>query len=241
MQKLEQILSCSFKNKDLLKQAFTHSSCKQEHSVLDYETYERLEFLGDSVVDFLTTEFLYLKYGKENEGLLSKKKAAIVSGTVLATVAKHLKLYSYLIAAKEVDKKNPTLLADVFEALVGAVYLEMGIEKCREILSKFLFSKEDEILQSEVFQNPKALLNEKTQELGLGTPVYKTLEEWGEVHKRKFKIAVSAGEKLLGKGIGFSKKEAEQNAAKEALETYGKTYPSQKQGKPYKPRAKNHF
>jgi len=241
VQKLEQILSCSFKNKDLLKQAFTHSSCKQEHSVLDYQTYERLEFLGDSVVDFLTTEFLYLKYGKENEGLLSKKKSAIVSGTVLATVAKHLKLYSYLIAAKEVDKKSPALMADVFEALVGAVYLDMGIEKCREILSKFLFSKEDEILQSEVFQNPKALLNEKTQELGLGTPVYQTLEEWGEVHKRKFRISVSAGGKPLGKGIGFSKKEAEQNAAKEALKTYGEAYPGQKQGKPYKPGAKNHL
>jgi ribonuclease-3 len=217
VQKLEQILSCSFKNKGLLKQAFIHSSCKQEYSIPDCETYERLEFLGDSIVDFLTTEFLYLKYGKENEGLLSKKKSAIVSGTVLALVAKRLKLYSYLISAKEVDKKNPALLADVFEALVGAVYLDTGIEKCREILSKFLFSKEDEILQSEVFQNPKALLNEKAQELGLGTPIYETLEEWGEVHKRKFRMAVNAGGRFLGKGIGFSKKEAEQNAAKVAL------------------------
>jgi len=217
VQKLEQILSCSFKNKDLLKQAFIHSSCKQEHSVLDHDTYERLEFLGDSVVDFLTTEFLYLKYDKENEGLLSKKKSAIVSGAVLAGVAKHLKLHLYLIAAKEVDKNNPALLADVFEALLGAVYLDMGIEKCREILSKFLFSKEDEILQSEIFQNPKALLNEKSQELGLGTPVYETLEEWGEIHKRQFRMSVSAGDKFLGEGIGFSKKEAEQNAAKVAL------------------------
>jgi ribonuclease-3 len=217
VQKLEQILGCSFKNKGLLKQAFTHSSCKQGTLLLDNETYERLEFFGDSIVSFLTAEFLYLKYGKESEGMLSKKKSAIVSGAALASVAKHLKLHKYLMAAKEVDKENPALLADVFEAMLGAVYLDAGIEKCREILSKFLFSKEDEILQSDIFQNPKALLNEKTQELGLGVPAYEELDEWGEVHKRQFKIAVSAGGKQLGQGIGFSKKEAEQNAAKEAL------------------------
>jgi len=217
MRKLEQILNCSFKNRGLLKQAFTHSSCKQGFSVLDFETYERLEFLGDSVVSFLTAEFLFLKYGRENEGQLSKKKSAIVSGTALAGVAKRLRLHSYLIAADSVDKKNPALMADVFEALVGAVYLDNGIEKCREILSKFLFSGEDEILQSEIFQNPKTLLNEKMQKLGLGTPVYELLEEWGEIHKREFRICVSAGKKRLGQGTGFSKKEAEQNAAKEAL------------------------
>jgi ribonuclease-3 len=93
----------------------------------------------------------------------------------------------------------------------------MGIEKCREIVSKYLFSKENEILQSDVFENPKTLLNEKTQELALGAPVYKLLEEWGEIHKREFKVAVSAGGKRLGAGEGFSKKEAEQNAAKDAL------------------------
>ena len=217
MRKLEQVLNCSFENEDLLKQAFTHSSCRQEFALFDFETYERLEFLGDSVVNFLTTEFLFLKYGKENEGMLTKKKSAIVSGNILALAAKRLKLYSYLRAAEGVDKKNPALMADVFEALIGAVYLDKGIEKCREILLKFLFSKESEILQSEIFQNPKTLLNEKTQELGLGTPKYELLEEWGELHKREFRVAVSAGKKLLGKGAGFSKKQAEQNAAKEAL------------------------
>ena len=215
-------MSCSFKNKGLLKQAFTHSSCKQGLSVLDCETYERLEFLGDSVVNLLTAEFLFLKYGKENEGMLSKKKSAIVSGAVLARVAKHLKLHSHLIAAKELDKKNPALLADVFEALMGAVYLDMGLEKCREILSKFLFSRENEILKSEIFQNPKALLNEKTQELGFGAPVYEILEEWGEIHKRKFKMAVSISGRCFGQGIGLSKKEAEQGAAKEALKRFFK-------------------
>jgi len=217
MRKLEQILNCSFKNKGLLKQAFTHGSCKQGTSVSDCETYERLEFFGDSVVNYLTAEFLFLKYDKESEGMLSKKKSAIVSGTALAHVARRLKLHSYLIAAKEVDKKNPALMADVFEALLGAVYLDAGIEKCREILSRFLFSEEDEILQSEIFQNPKTLLNEKAQELGLGTPEYGELDEWGEFHKRKFKMAVSAGGKQLGQGTGLSKKEAEQSAAKEAL------------------------
>ncbi len=215
MRKLEQILNCSFKNKSLLKQAFTHSSCKQGTS--DCETYERLEFFGDSVVSFLTAEFLFLKHSEEDEGMLSKKKSAIVSGATLALVAKRLKLHSYLIAAKEVDKENPALLADVFEAMLGAVYLDAGVEKCREILSKFLFSKEDEILQSEIFQNPKTLLNEKTQELGLGTPTYEEVDEWGEIHKRQFKMAVSVGGKRLGQGVGFSKKEAEQNAAKEAF------------------------
>jgi len=223
MRKLEQVLNCSFKNKGLLKQAFTHSSCKQGTSVSDCETYERLEFFGDSVVNYLTAEFLFLKYSEESEGMLSKKKSAIVSGAALAHVAKHLKLHSYLIAAKEVDKKNPALMADVFEAMLGAVYLDAGVEKCREILSKFLFSEEAEILQSEIFQNPKTLLNEKSQELGLGVPVYEALEEWGEFHKRQFKMTVSAGGKLLGQGIGFSKKEAEQNAAKEALKALDKT------------------
>jgi ribonuclease-3 len=217
MHKLEQILNCSFKNEGLLKQAFIHSSCRQGFSVSAFETYERLEFLGDSVISFLTVEFLFLKYGQENEGQLSKKKSAIVSGAALADVARHLKLYSYLIAAEGVDKKNPTLMADVFEALIGAIYLDIGIEKCREILSKFLFSREDEILQSEIFQNPKTLLNEKIQELGLETPEYKLLDEWGEIHKREFKISVSVNKKQLGQGKGFSKKEAEQNAAKKAL------------------------
>jgi len=210
------------KNKSLLKQAFTHSSCKQGQGVSDCETYERLEFLGDSVISFLTAEFLYLKYGEENEGMLSKKKSAIVSGAALAGAAGRLKLHSHLIAAKEVNKKNPALLADVFEAMIGAVYLDAGIERCREILSKILFSKEKEILQSEVFQNPKTHLNEKTQELGLGVPVYEKLDEWGEIHKREFKMAVSAGGKRLGTGTGFTKKEAEQNAAKEALNIIAK-------------------
>lgn len=217
MQQLEHLLNCSFKNKGLLMQAFVHSSCKQGRLVLDNETYERLEFLGDSVVNFLTTEFLFLNNIKENEGILSKKKSAIVSGVILAEVAAHLKLNEYLIAAKEVDKNNPTLLADVFEALIGAVYLDAGIDKCREILKKFLFSEEKKILNSEVFQNPKMLLNEKTQELGLGLPTYKTIEEWGEFHKRNFKIVVSINEEDFGVGIGLSKKEAEQNAAKKAL------------------------
>ena len=220
MRKLEQVLNYSFKNEGLFRQAFTHGSCKQGTSVLNCETYERLEFFGDSVVSFLTAEFLFLKYGKESEGQLSKKKSAIVSGTALAGVARQLKLHSYLMAAKEVDKKNPALLADVFEALIGAVYLDAGIEKCREILSKFLFSKEKDILQSDIFQNPKTLLNEKIQELGLGAPLYEALDEWGEIHKRKFKMAVSANGKQLGKGIGLSKKEAEQNAAKEALKNF---------------------
>ena len=144
-------------------------------------------------------------------------RSAIVSGNALAQVAKRLKLHSYLMTADGVDKKNPALMADVFEALIGAVYLDKGIDKCREILSKFLFTEEAEILQSDIFQNPKTLLNEKTQELGLGAPKYELLEAWGEVHKREFKVAVSVGNKLLGKGTGFSKKEAEQNAAKMAL------------------------
>jgi len=218
MRKLEQILNCSFEKEGLLKQAFTHSSCKQGRAVLDFETYERLEFLGDSVVNFLTAEFLFLKYGREDEGMLTKKKSAIVSGNALALVAKRLKLHTYLISADGVDKKNPALMADVFEALIGAVYLDKGIEKCREILSKYLFTQEAEILQSDIFQNPKTLLNEKTQELGLGAPKYELLEEWGEVHKREFRVAVSVGKKRLGRGEGFSKKQAEQNAAKMALE-----------------------
>jgi ribonuclease-3 len=185
-------------------------------------TYERLEFLGDSVVSLLTTEFLYSKYKEENEGCLAKKKSAMVSGAALAMAARHLNLSAYLAAADGVDKENPALLADVFESLIGAVYLDTGIEKCREILSKFLFSREYEILQSDIFQNPKTLLNEKIQELAFEVPVYELLEEWGEIHKRKFKVAVSASGKRLGLGIGFSKKEAEQNAAKEALKSFAK-------------------
>jgi ribonuclease-3 len=163
---------------------------------------------------------LYSKYKTENEGCLAKKKSAMVSGAALAAVAKALNLSRYLATAEGADKENPALLADIFESLIGAVYLDSGIEKCREILSKFLFSKESEILQSDIFQNPKTLLNEKIQELALTAPVYETLEEWGEIHKREFKIAVSAGGKQLGLGTGFSKKEAEQNAAKEALKKF---------------------
>jgi ribonuclease-3 len=228
MRKLEQKLTCSFKNKGLLKQAFAHGSCRLELSLQDYETYERLELLGDSVVNFLTTEFLFFKYEKENEGSLAKKKAAIVSGKALAQAAKRLDLSSYLICANGVDKENPALLADVFESLIGAVYLDAGIEKCREIVSKYLFSKENEILQSDIFKNPKTLLNEKIQELALGAPVYELLEESGEIHRREFKVAVSAGGKRLGTGKGFTKKEAEQHAAKEALENIGQK--TEKQG-----------
>jgi len=222
MHKLEQTLNCSFKNKGLLKQAFMHSSCRLELSLPSYETYERLELLGDSVVNFLTTEFLFLKYEKENEGSLAKKKSAIVSGKALAQAAKMLDLSSYLICANGVGKDNPALLADVFESLIGAVYLDAGIEKCREIISKYLFSKEDEILQSDIFENPKTLFNEKIQELALGAPAYELLEESGEIHKREFKVSVIAGGKRLGTGKGFTKKEAEQNAAKEALKTLDK-------------------
>jgi ribonuclease-3 len=124
-----------------------------------------------------------------------------------------------------VDKGNPALLADAFEAMLGAVYLDSGIEKCREILLKYLFSMENEIFQSEIFQNPKTLLNEKAQELKLGVPIYELLDEWGEIHKREFKVAVSVGKKRFGQGTGFSKKEAEQNAAKKALKSISHSHP----------------
>ncbi|GHV11905.1 ribonuclease III [Fibrobacterales bacterium] len=219
-QTLAVTLGLSFSNPDLLTQALTHDSWRQEHKISKSQTYQRLEFLGDSVVNFLTAEYLFRKYPHDTEGALSKKKSALVSGVALSGSAKKWKLSKCLRVAEGVDRNNPALLADAFEAVLGAVYLEMGVDKCRLLLNAALFSRESEILKSDIFCNPKTMLNERAQELMLGAPIYFVLEEWGEEHKREFRVGVDVGGERVGEGTGFSKKEAEQKAAKIALERF---------------------
>ena len=219
--KLEKTLNLSFKNKDLLIQAFCHRSFLNENPDLHLEHNERLEFLGDAVLELVVTEYLYQKYPKKSEGELTNWRAAMVNAKQLSEITKDLDLNDFLLLSrgetKELGKARQYILANTFEALVGAVYLDQGYKAVEEFIGKNLIKKLPEIIKKGLFKDAKSRFQEETQERVGITPSYKVLEEWGPDHAKHFIIGVFLGEELVAKGEGSSKQEAEEEAAKNAL------------------------
>jgi ribonuclease III len=209
-----------FENEKLLKQAFTHSSYVNEHRKKPYEDNERLEFLGDAVLELTVSQFLFKKYPMMSEGELTKLRAAIVCEPSLVTFANELGFGRLILLGKGEEmtggRERPALLADVFEAFIGALYLDKGIETVIGFLEKVVFPKINAGAFSHVMDY-KSQLQELIQRDGTGVIEYRVLQEKGPAHNKEFISRVSLNGDELGIGTGKSKKEAEQNAAQMAL------------------------
>ena len=220
MKNLQKKLAHEFRNSQLLELAFIHRSFMNEHHSIP-ESNERLEFLGDAVLELLTTEFLFEKFPKKSEGELTALRSALVRGESLAEVSRELDLGQYLKLSRGEQKsggaKKPYLLANVFEAVLGAVYLDGGLEKVRVIVRKFLFSKLQKIIATRAQVDAKSEFQERAQEKLATTPEYRVLSESGPDHSKIFEMGAFVGENLFGRGRGSSKQDAEQAAAAIAL------------------------
>jgi len=218
---LEKKLNLTFKNKDFLIQAFVHRSYLNENPDFYLPHNERLEFLGDAVLELIVTQYLYQKYPKKSEGELTNWRAALVNAKQLSEIAKDLDFNDFLLLsrgeAKELGKARQYILGNTFEALIGAIYLDQGYQACEDFIKKYLTVKLPEIIEKGLFKYAKSRFQEEAQERVGITPIYKVLEEWGPDHAKHFIIGVFFGENLVAKGEGSSKQEAEEEAAKEAL------------------------
>ena len=219
--KFEEKIGVNFKDKNLLRQAFTHRSYLNENPSLGLEQNERLEFLGDAVLEMAITEYLYKKYPQKTEGEMTALRAALVNAVALSEVANNLNIGDFLLLskgeAKSLGKARQYILANAFEALIGAIYLNGGYEETFNFLEKNLFGKIEEVIEKKLWIDAKSLFQEKSQELESATPSYKVLAESGPDHEKVFTMGVFLADELIAEGQGASKQEAEQNAARNAL------------------------
>ncbi len=214
-----------FKNKNLFNQAFTHRSYLNETKE-KLSSNERLEFLGDSIISFVVSDYLYKTYSFFDEGILTNIRSLLVNTKSLAQIAKSLDFGKYLKLSRGEEeskgRQNQSLLADSFESYVGALFIDQGIEVVSEFLKEIFIPKADEIAKNKSFKDPKSLLQEHVQSKRQNSPVYKVLQESGPAHARNFRIGAYINNKLISEGLGKSKREAEENAAEKALEYFKK-------------------
>ena len=222
---LEAKLGVKFKNKDLLVQAFCHRSYLNENPQFYLQHNERLEFLGDAVLELVVTEDLYLKYPDKPEGELTNWRAALVNAKMLAERAKKLEFNDFLLLSKgeskETGKARQYILANTFESFVGALYIDQGYKPCKEFIAKCLLPCLPNIIEEGLYKDAKSLFQEQAQEIVGITPTYRVIEERGPDHDKNFTIGVFLDDELIAKGDGSSKQEGEEDAAKHALETKG--------------------
>jgi len=220
---LEKKLNLKFKNKDLLIQAFVHRSYLNENPDLNLANNERLEFLGDAVLELVVTENLYKEFPEKSEGELTNWRASLVNAKMLSKTSKNLDFNDFLLLSrgetKEIGKAREYILANTFEAFIGAVYLDQGYKNCQKFIKKYLLKQLPEIIEKGLFRDAKSNFQEEAQERAGITPSYKVLEEWGPDHAKHFIVGIFLGKELTAKGEGSSKQEAEEKAAKKALET----------------------
>ncbi len=213
-----------FHDPSLFQTALTHRSSLNESTVKI--SNERLEFLGDAVLELATTVYLYNRFPEENEGVLSSYRSSLVKTTTLAGVAKTIGLDAQIRMSKGEEhgggRANQSLLADTFEAVLGAMYLDQGYDVCVTFLEENLFPLFDEILEQQSYKDYKSTLQEMVQSKGKSTPVYTTVGEEGPDHLKTFTVEVSVDGEPLATGQGKSKQDASQVAAKSALEKMNK-------------------
>ncbi len=209
-----------FKNTKLFEQSFVHRSYLNE-TKQKLSSNERLEFLGDSIISFVVSQSLYIKYPNFDEGILTNLRSLLVNTKSLAGCAKELDFGNYLKLSKGEEesrgRQNQSLLANSFEAFVGALFLDQGISSVSDFLNQILLPKADSYVKNKTFKDPKSLLQERVQSQKQSSPSYKVVNERGPAHAKIFTVGAYVNKILLGKGEGKSKQEAEENAAKEAL------------------------
>ena len=217
---LQKKIGFKFKNESILKNAFIHRSYLNEHKNFKDDSNERLEFLGDSILSMIVSTYLYEKLPKYPEGKLTQLRAALVRTETLAKLASQLSLGNYLYLSKGEEESGGrtsiSILANSFEALIGAIYLDQGLARTKDFLNQMILQKWQILAKSAVSDN-KSKLQELLQREHHQSPLYQLLKSWGPDHARRFEIGVYLGEKLLGRGLGKNKQEAAQNAAKDAL------------------------
>jgi len=221
MTKLEKNLGVKFDNHDLITEAITHRSYLNEHPDFKLDHNERLEFLGDAVLELAVTEYLYNNFPNP-EGDLTNWRASLVNGDALAEVGRTLEIEGFILMskgeAKDKDSKaRQYILANAMEAIIGAIYLERGFATARKFVTKNIISRLEKILKDRLYIDPKSSFQEKAQEkLGI-TPNYKVLSSYGPDHAKIFKVGVYLDKELIASGDGSSKQEAQIKAAQEAL------------------------
>lgn len=225
-EELQKVIGYRFRNLALLKQSLTHKSAVAADDTIGLFSNERLEFLGDAVLNCLVTEYLYLRYPGKSEGQLSKIKSLIVSRKILGEVAQAMNLGDFLIFGPSEEKSGGrnrlSTMSNAFEAVLGAVFLDGELQEVKKILTKFLFSRITEFLQDERHVNYKSIILELSQHDGFGIPHYTTVEASGPDHAKEFTVQIEIGGVVLGKGTGSNKKLAQQQAAQQAIEHYNK-------------------
>ncbi len=224
--KLEKIIGVKFKNKDLLKQSMVHRSYLNEHPEFRLPHNERMEFLGDAVLEIIVTEHLFHNFPDTPEGDLTNWRASLVNSKMLAEVANaiDLKEFIYLSKGEAKDKNSKArqyILANAVEALIGAIYLDQGIKVADKFVRKNILSKLEHILSNKLYLDPKSKFQEKSQEELSITPHYKVLRESGPDHAKIFEVGLYVGDELIAKGKGSSKQEAQVEAATKGIKKKG--------------------
>ena len=217
---LESIINYSFNNKDLLLLSLTHASYANENNIKKNNTNQRLEFLGDAVLELISSDFLYSLYSEYNEGELTKTRAKLVCEENLAETARELELYKYLLIGKGENRNNlmnnNSTMCDTVESLIGAIYKDGGLSNAKKFIDEFILTDENLHKSNNDF---KSLLQEIANKNNVSLK-YETVNESGPDHDKRFEVVVYYDEKVIGSGIGKSKKEAEQIAAKIGLSKY---------------------
>ncbi len=210
-----------FKDKNLLKQAFIHRSYINENTNTGLSHNERLEFLGDAVLELIVTDFLYKKYPTYTEGELTAVRSALVNAVIISEVALKIGMNDYLLLshgeAKDVGKARQYILANTYEAYVGAIYMDQGYDPAGEFVASTLLHHTEEIVSKKLWRDAKSYVQEKAQEFVGITPLYKVLNETGPDHDKHFTVGIFFGGDLIAEGKGKSKQEAEQKAAEGAI------------------------
>ena len=221
---LEKNIGYDFKNKDLLLQALTHRSYLNENPKWRLDQNERLEFLGDAVLELVVTEYLYKNFPNP-EGEMTNWRAALVNAIMLSQITKEFDLNDFMLLsrgeAKDTGRARQYILANAIEALIGAIYLDGGYEPASEFIEKFVLKELPRIIEDRLYRDAKSLFQEQAQDKVGITPSYEVLEEWGPDHARNFKIGVFLEKEMAGVGQGPSKQEAQQMAAEDALKKRG--------------------
>jgi ribonuclease-3 len=218
---LERILGVVFHDKIHLLTAITHRSYLNEHREAKQEHNERMEFLGDAVLELVVTDFLFNKYPDKPEGELTAIRSALVNTNSLADASTKLGVNEYLLMSKgeskDMGRARQYILANTFEAFIGALYVDQGYNVAQRFVAEQLFGKTDEIVEKRLWQDPKSRFQELAQEHANMTPTYMTLDQVGPDHDRVFTVGVFLGKEKVGEGKGRAKQEAEQEAALQAI------------------------
>ncbi len=217
----EKILGAEFKNKELLKEALTHRSYLNEHPHWPLSHNERLEYLGDAVLELAVSRFLFERFPDYPEGKLTSLRAALVNYRMLSAVASEISLEKFMLMskgeAKDSEKAREIIMANAVEAVIGAIYLDGGYGSAEAFIGRAVLSHLDEVVDRGLDKDPKSLLQEIAQEKEKITPTYKVMKEEGPDHQRTFYVGVFFGDNLVEEGVGSSKQEAEVAAAENAI------------------------